>query len=210
MTRSSSSSSTGSVADPALRQSPGLKSHRRSRLAGFISISIVVVTPWFEPEAAAQPGPTLHARDRVRLEFPTRSPSELIGRLIFLGPDTLTVRVRSRDLRIPLSAVGSIAVSRGIHPGLQFGAPILGAGVGALVGAAVLPESDRCRLAGDIADECDQILSNEVIGGAWGAVVFTLVASLIARERWVDVPLDLLLGANPRRRCFQVGVRVSW
>lgn len=133
-----------------------------------------------------------------------------VGRLTFMDSDTITVRIHSRLVRVSWSRVRSLAVSRGAHPGLRYGAPVLGAGIGAVVGNNLFPESDRCRTVPDLADECDRILSDAVIGAAWGAVAFAIGTNAIARERWENVPLEPLLRADGSRRQLRIGLTVRW
>lgn len=159
--------------------------------------------------AVAQDTPTLKAGVRVRVWPAVLERDFQIGNLLLLGPRSLTILADSANPRMTfaLSEIERLDVSRGHHPALIYGAPILGAALGALLAPAIMTEETRCSL--DIVDdpECRKEAPDALVGAAIGALLFRIVSRRVARERWAEVPLERFrLGAVVGR----AGTLVVW
>ncbi|NIM49984.1 MAG: hypothetical protein GTN78_22410 [Gemmatimonadales bacterium] len=142
--------------------------------------------------AVAQEAPTLKAGARVRVWSAVLEQDFQIGNLLLLGPRSLTILADSANPRMTfaLSDIERLDVSRGHHPALVYGAPLLGAALGALLAPALSEEERDCAL--DIVDDpkCRKEVPDEFVGAAIGALLFRIVFSRVARERWAEVPLE--------------------
>lgn len=114
----------------------------------------------------------------------------VVGRFVALDQHWISLMEPGRGLHlIAISAIDRLEVGRGKNPAMLLGAIGLGAGIGAVAGAAV-PEADDCRLGIAPASECAHETSDALIGAVAGAVVFGLLARRFTKERWVERPLD--------------------
>jgi hypothetical protein len=165
---------------------------------------------------AAQAVPVLSAGSRVRVTFTTAPPTTVVGTLQRLGDDTLHVRVTrqreslsrklvSENCAIPLSAISTVEVTRGMHGRAARGAVygvLIGATVGALAGVA----------GGDVLNMSagDKALAGGVAFGAFGAGVGALIGAASRSEEWETVPITHVLRVGPVVTLDRVGVTASW
>lgn len=155
-----------------------------------MSVFLIVVLT----SRAAPQGPTLKPGDRVQIRVqyehcpvatcvgPRRT---IVGNIDSTGPDTLWIRVGSRQIEpVPYRLASSIAVSDGKKPSPVNGA-IAGGGLGAIVGliANVIAgptERRRCRtLLGQCSTTPITAVERATVGAAGGLVLGALAGALI-------------------------------
>ena len=111
-----------------------------------------------------------------------------VGRLILYDSDVIHLRtVPAGEISLQLDSIERLEVSRGPNPLLIFGAPTLGAGLGVIIGPALMRGSIECEAHAILDEQCGSLTPKTVIGAAVGAVVLGFTGSLIARERWAEV-----------------------
>lgn len=143
----------------------------------------------------AQEPPVLRWGDRVRIEVrresPRRFPEALVGRLVSLTPDTITVATRQDPgLALPIADVVRVEVGQTQqHVGRGAGIGLLaGLGIGALVGLSALP---RCT-PGYSGAFCFNAGAAAGIGAAALALPGVLlgpVVGAVPHEHWESLPL---------------------
>lgn len=156
--------------------------------------------------AHAQGRPLLRAGARVRLVVRLHGADSLVsGRLLLFTPDTVTIVPRHaaipasfglRDVMLEhlspvafaLRDVIRFQVNRGKPPELVYGAPVVGAALGALFGATALGPDSACDVPGNTASACHWITSGTVVGAAGGVVLCSVAVQLFVREVWQNVP----------------------
>jgi hypothetical protein len=163
---------------------------------------------------AAQAVPVLSAGSRVRVTF-TTTPNTVVGILQRLGNDTLHVRVTwqrespSRKLvfencAIPLSAVSTVEVTRGMHGHVARGA-VYGGLIGATAGAlAGLAGGEALNMSA-----ADKALAGGVAFGVFGAGAGALIGAASRSEEWETVPITHVLRVGPVVTLDRVGVTAS-
>lgn len=145
---------------------------------------------------AAQRQPPLRSGSRIYVVSRELVEGATIGRLRFLGRDTITIFVNPMGLvDVSVASIGQLRVSTGRDPKLIYGAPAIGAALGALVGPVLITEPEQCKLGyADVVD-CTKEVPDVVVGAGGGAILLGMLTQLIARERWVHVRLDVLLSS---------------
>lgn len=149
----------------------------------------------------------------VRLTFPCevahqratgadRTRCRLVGGLVRLGADTITIATAASTTSLSLSRLNGVEVSR-VH-GSRW---LAGAGVGFLVGAGVTTvilnsggSTSLCdRSANQDAISSGECLGLTALGGLAGAGLGALIGSRIRTERWQDIPVERLrVGLAPQ------------
>jgi len=133
-----------------------------------------------------------------------------VGRLIVYDSDVIRLRtVPAGEISLQLDSIERLEVSRGPNPLLVFGAPSIGAGLGVIVGPALMRGSIECEAHAILDDQCRSLTPKTVIGAAVGAVVLGFTGSLIARERWAEVHLSVPTaeGSGPPGFTMGIGLR---
>jgi hypothetical protein len=163
--------------------------------AGGIALVSCLALP--RAEARGQERPLLRAGARVRLSVHAVSdgPLVLTGTLLVFAPDSVTIvphRARAPATVAFRDLVG-FEVNRGRPRGIMFGAPVLGAALGAWFGATALAPSAACRARGSDDPACRWETSPTLVGAGGGAVLFGIAATLLVPEVWQDVPVTALI-----------------
>jgi len=144
-------------------------------------------------KVTAQARPNLVAGARVRLQVVGGPREFLVGKLLLFETTALTVvpsgEMRAR--RFALAQLRRFEVSRGYHPAVVYGGPAIGAALGLWLGPVILTKEARCSFD-IVVPDCMQETSDALIGAAVGGVVFLVATRLVARERWLEVPLAAL------------------
>jgi len=142
------------------------------------------------PPATAQTGVGLRPDTRMRAWMTLPDTSVWVGSLVTLDRNSLVLRVDSATptVRLDLGSIERLEVSRGKDPLLTIGLPVAGAIGGALLAPLLNSEPLACRenLVDDPA--CRSEVPVPVIGAAAGTMFGLLVGSLVARERWLEIP----------------------
>jgi hypothetical protein len=145
---------------------------------------------------AGQRQPRLRLGSRLYVVSRELTEGATIGRLRFLDSDTITIFVNPIGLvDVSVASIGQLRVSTGRNPKLLYGVPVIGAAIGALLGPVLITEPEQCDLGyADVVD-CTKEVPDVVVGAGGGAILMGLLTPLLARERWVHVPLDVLLSS---------------
>jgi hypothetical protein len=177
---------------------------QRAVLLGLTFAGVVWSNAAAQTQASVQPG------QRVRVRSTVAHTPELVGVVETIKPDTLMVRDDDRSMAtaVPLATVDRLQVSRGRHSKWITGAAVgfvVGAGTGAILGAAGHNESDFIFGPGASA------FLGAVLLAPVGALTGTVVGLLVKTERWQTVPLGRVgpsVGRGPDGR-LTLGVRVA-
>jgi hypothetical protein len=131
--------------------------------------------------------------------------------LVLIDPWSITVRGGDIDTTSVLasSSIVKFERSRGKHPALVIGAPVVGGLLGAALGPMLITESTQCSPGVKVAAECRKETADELVGAIVGALAFGLVGGAIARERWQEVPLERLF-FDVRNSSLHMGVSVRF
>lgn len=188
--------------------------HRTIRRTASLCVALVlplVVADGVAAQATGAP-PAIRAGAIVRLRVEP-APGEaamgaergagasLTGELLRLDADSVVVRTSGGPVAAPRARVREIAVNTGRRPlgSAVWRGAVIGAGIGALVGAAdALASYEPCG-PGDFL--CPSRGGATAIGGIAGAIAGSLVGGVIGgvarRDRWAKVALapDLRIGA---------------
>jgi hypothetical protein len=151
--------------------------------------------------------PYLTPGARIRVWSPELSYGVLVGRLWAFYADSFTVLAEGRLQGLSYVPLQRFDVSRGRHPAVILGPAAVGAGIGALLGPALITEDQRCDVVDD--PQCGSETPDALIGAAVGGIAFAVLARLVAGERWVEIPLARLrLGLETRaaRRSLTLGL----
>jgi hypothetical protein len=176
-------------------------------------------------EARAQGRPLLRPGARVRLVVRRPGADSLVtGRLLLFTPDTVTIVLRHavpasfglRDVMrehlapVPfaLRDVTRFQVNRGQPREIVYGAPAVGAALGALFGATALAPDAGCDVPGNEDSSCHWVTSATIVGAAGGVVLCSIAVKLFVPEVWQDVPLTAftLGAAEPGSRGIAIGL----
>lgn len=166
--------------------------------------ALLVLTTWLQGQDV--PPVSLGARVRVTTIPGTSYPHRVVGTLLELSPEHLTLRAsraRGRDIQLPRTAVSRLEVSRGRHSkvgaGLALGF-LGGAAVGALVGA----NSDCGEYSGGVCAGATALvlaLPGLLVGGVIGATTHV--------DRWEEIQwAGSFLPTSPQRLGFALRVRL--
>ena len=161
-----------------------------------VAIAVLATLSLGACTAASQRQPPLRSGSRIYVVSRELVEGATIGRLRFLGRDTITIFVNPvGPVDVSVASIGQLRVSTGRDPKLIYGVPAIGAALGALVGPALIAEPEQCKLGyADVVD-CTKEVPDVVVGAGGGAILLGMLTQLIARERWVHVRLDLLLSS---------------
>ncbi len=153
----------------------------------------------------------LRAGDRVRITRAGAVPPVVRTRLVLLDERSVIVRGGDVDTMMVFSprSIVRFELSRGKHPALTFGSPILGGLLGAALGPTVITESRTCTSGRGIVEACVKEMSDEAVGALFGGVALGILGSVLARERWRDVPLQGLF-FKVSARSARVGVSLGF
>ena len=174
-------------------------------------VRLVVVLALTSVPAAGQDLPVLKARARVRVWGEGLADVGLVGRLFTVDGDTLRLFADSaRPRAFAIQSLRRFEVSRGRNRWLTLGVPALSAVVGAVVLPLMTTEEFLCRE--EIAEEreCAKETSDTIVGAGAGLIISGVLVNILARERWVGIPLDQLavrVEPRPRRLAVTVGFR---
>jgi len=128
---------------------------------------------------------------------PGRGSHSIVGKLLAIDADYLSVTAKARTIRLPRATVTGLEISSGRSRGRG---ALIGAGIGVLVGlgwGAV--EYSGCESQGQAW--CDLALGIPVLTASVGAIV----GLAIGRERWAEVsPTTFDLGVMPAAGGLQV------
>ncbi len=149
----------------------------------------------------------LRVGDWVRITRANAVPAVVRTRLVLLDQRSVMVQGGDVDTMMvfPSRSIVRFEVSRGKHPALTFGAPVLGGLLGAALGPIIITENPTCTSGVGIVEECVKEMSDEAVGALFGGMALGFVGSLVARERWREVPLQGLF-FNVNARSARVGV----
>ena len=179
------------------------------RLVG--ALTLVVTLDPTGSSAEGQSLKPLRVGDRVRITRGSAVPAVVRTRLVLLDQRSVTVRGGDVDtmMVLPSRSIVRFEVSRGKHPALTFGAPVLGGLLGAALGPIIITEDPACTSGRGIVEECAKEMSDEVVGALFGGMALGLLGSVVARERWREVPLRSLF-FNVNARSARVGVSLGF
>ena len=147
----------------------------------------------------------------VRITRANVVPAAVRTRLVLLDQRSVTVRGGDVDTVtvFPSRSIVRFELSRGKHPALIFGAPLLGGLLGAALGPIIIPENPTCTSGVGIVEECAKEMPDEVVGALFGGMALGFLSSVVARERWREVPLRGLF-FNVNARSARVGVSLGF
>ncbi len=152
----------------------------------------------------------LRAGDRVRITRASVVPAVVRTRLVLLDQRSVMVRGGDVDTMIvfPSRSIVRFELSRGKHPALVLGAPLLGGLLGAALGPIIITENSRCTSGVGIVEECATEMSDAAVGALFGGIALGFLGSVVARERWREVPLqELFFDVNARSARLGVSIR---
>lgn len=160
-------------------------------------------------EARAQERALLEAGARVRLSVNTAAgPRAFTGRLLLLDPHGVTIR--ERDAASPLSfrvaELRRFEVNRGKPRALVYGAPLVGAALGAWFGATALAPHAACDVPGNPDPACHWEVSPTLVGAGGGAITFALAVALLVPDVWEDIPIEAFAVGLDRMSGCCVGI----
>ena len=137
-------------------------------------------------------GPPLAPGQRIRIWSPELEEGVLVGKLWAFYADSFTVLAEGRLVGLSYEPLQRFDVSRGRHPATVVVPAAVGAGIGALLGPALITEDQRCDLGVIDDPACESETPEALIGAAVGGVGFALLGRLVAAERWAEIPLARL------------------
>ena len=152
---------------------------------------------------------------RVRIKAPSIAEHRVIGTVVTIGADTLTLRTKRQvaPLAIPFASVTEFEVTRGKKRNVGKGA-VIGVIVGGLSGAIIgystgddppgrfSPTSGTPSYIGDIRlTKKQQAMVLGILGSLGGLGWGALIGALKTTDRWEKASLDRLrVGLVPQRR----------
>jgi hypothetical protein len=179
-----------------------------SRRAGLTALPLLLLATF--STLTAQTHPPLKPNARMRAWMLLPDTAVWVGKLVVLADRHLVLAVDSAHprLRLPLREIERLEISRGHDPLLTIGGPIAGAVLGAVLVPALTEESVKCAADAANDPECQSETPEPLIGAAAGAIVFNILARLVARERWAEVPLGAGLAVTVSPRSIGLKLRL--
>ena len=163
----------------------------------FIIVLLATLQAVLVKSLSAQERDRLGAGARIRLWSEQILERERIGRLMLLDQDSITLNVTGDSalsiITLPLESVGRLDMSIGRNPAALAAVIALGAALGAVAVPALTSDPAVCDLGYEDSPACTTEVSDVVIGMAAGAILGTVTAQIVIKERWLSVRMDVLM-----------------
>jgi hypothetical protein len=179
------------------------------RLGIGATVAAIALSAVPQNSISAQRVPPLRPGIRMRAWMAPPDSMVWTGYLVTIDDRLLVLRAvdSAPEMRLWLRQIERLDVSRGHDPLLTTGGPIAGAVLGTLLAPALIRDPARCDAAPD-DPACAYETPKRAIGAAAGAVLFGIATNLLAKERWVEFPLEGWVGTTPSGWALRIGVRL--